>query len=331
MEIGIIGAGSWGSALSLVLSENSHNILIWAYEKEIAEEINFQRTNLNFLPNVTFPLNVMATNNLSELNNFDILIFSVPTQFIRPILTQKIFDFSKKFIINTAKGIEKNSLLRISEIFYNVAKLNLEQFIVLTGPSHAEEVAQRIPTSVVMASTSHNHEQDIQELCSNSYFRIYSSDDIIGCEMGGALKNIIAIAAGVCDGLGLGDNTKAALITRGLAEMSRLGVALGANPLTFSGLSGLGDLVATCNSRHSRNRYVGEEIGKGRSLIDIQANMQMIAEGVPTIESAYFLSKKHDVQMPITEQMYKILFEGVHPSYALQELMSRSSKREWWW
>jgi glycerol-3-phosphate dehydrogenase (NAD(P)+) len=201
----------------------------------------------------------------------------------------------------------------------------------MTGPSHAEEVARKQPTTVVAASENIANAKFIQSIFMTSYFRIYTSDDVIGCEIGGSLKNVIAIAAGVIDGLGLGDNTKAALITRGLAEITRLGVAIGANAITFSGLSGLGDLFVTCNSKLSRNRYVGEQIGLGKSIKSIQKSMNMIAEGIYTTESAFFLAKKHNVEVPIIEQMYHILFKGKKSSKAIEDLMTRQSKREWWW
>ncbi|MFP4370105.1 MAG: NAD(P)H-dependent glycerol-3-phosphate dehydrogenase, partial [Candidatus Kapaibacterium sp.] len=205
------------------------------------------------------------------------------------------------------------------------------KFAVITGPSHAEEVARHLPTTVVTASENHSLAEKIQDLFTQPYFRVYTSEDLTGCETGGSLKNVIAIAAGIIDGLGLGDNTKAALLTRGLAEMSRLGIALGANPLTFSGLSGLGDLFVTCNSKHSRNRRVGEKIGKGKTLEEISKETKTVAEGVFTAESAYYLGLKHNVEMPIAEQVFKILFEGREPTEAIKGLMARSTKREWWW
>jgi glycerol-3-phosphate dehydrogenase (NAD(P)+) len=221
--------------------------------------------------------------------------------------------------------------MRVSEILFNVAGISPENYAVLTGPSHAEEVARKMPTTVVSSSENNDNTRLIQNVFSTNNFRIYSSNDVVGCEIGGSLKNIIAIAAGIIDGLELGDNTKAALITRGLAGMTRLGVALGSNSQTFSGLSGLGDLFVTCNSKHSRNRYVGEQIGKGRKLKEIMDEMKMVAEGIYTTESAYFLAQKHNVELPITEQIYKILFEDVQPMVAIKNLMTRPSKREWWW
>jgi glycerol-3-phosphate dehydrogenase (NAD(P)+) len=330
--IGIIGAGGWGTAISVILSDAGYNVLLWAYEKFVADEINNSMTNSLFLPGVTLPDSIEATSDLQRINETaDTLFFAVPTQYIRNLLNQRIIDLSGKTIVNTAKGIEKGTLKRISEIFADAACVEETNYITLTGPSHAEEVARRAPTTVVAASLEHSNEKLLQKLLSTDSFRVYSSDDVIGCELGGALKNIIAIAAGIIDGLGLGDNAKAALMTRGLAEISRLGVALGANAMTFSGLSGLGDLIVTCSSKHSRNRYTGEQLALGRTIDDITSSMKMVAEGVSTTESAYFLGKKHNVEMPITEQIYKIIFQQQPPLKALTELMSRSSKREWWW
>ena len=331
MKIGIIGAGGWGTALSLVLNENLHEICIWANEKYVVEEINQRHTNSIFLAGINIPEKIYATNNINELNDSEIYVFAVPTQYLRQIDDLKYLIVSGKIIVNVAKGIERITLMRISEILRDILGISSEQYTVLTGPSHAEEVVRSASTTVVTASENHNNEKIIQEVFSTNTFRVYSTDDVVGCELGGALKNVIAIAAGIIDGLKLGDNTKAALITRGLAEISRLGVSLGSNPLTFQGLSGLGDLFVTCNSKHSRNRSVGEQIGQGKKLQQIINETQMVAEGINTTESAYFLGKKHNVEMPITEQMYKILFENYHPLEAIRDLMTRESKRELWW
>jgi glycerol-3-phosphate dehydrogenase (NAD(P)+) len=265
------------------------------------------------------------------LKRCDLYILAVPTQYIRPVFTQYRFPIKEKILVNLSKGIEKNSLMRVSQILNDVSGINGKQYVVLTGPSHAEEVSRKTPTTIVAASDVIENARLIQDIFTNSYFRVYTSDDVIGCEIGGALKNVIAIAAGIIDGLGIGDNTKAALITRGLAGMTRLGVTLGANPITFSGLSGLGDLIVTCNSKHSRNRYVGEQIGKGRLLKEILSDMKMVAEGVETTASTNQLSEKHQVELPITAQVYKILFEDVAPLKAIANLMTRETKHEWWW
>jgi len=331
-KIGILGAGGWGTALSITLNDNHHSIKLWTYEDYIADEINKQHTNSIFLNGVAIPENVIATTKISELKDSDIFVIAIPTQHIRSVLKSKNLPRIKdKIILSVAKGIEKNTLMRVSEVITNTIRLPFEQFVILTGPSHAEEVARKQPTTVVAASESISNAKEIQTIFMTPYFRIYTTDDVIGCEIGGSLKNVIAIAAGIIDGLKLGDNTKAALITRGLAEITRLGVAIGANAITFSGLSGLGDLFVTCNSKLSRNRFVGEEIGMGKSVKEIQKSMEMIAEGIYTTESAYFLAKKHNVEVPIIEQMYHILFKGKKPSKAIEDLMTRQSKREWWW
>ena len=330
-KIGVIGAGGWGTALASLLSENGYEVTIWAYEKDVADEININHTNPIFLKDSKLNKHLKATNELKKLRKKDLLLLAIPTQYIRSIVTSELINFKDKLIVNVAKGIEKDSLLRISELLADCASIHANQYTILTGPSHAEEVSKKTPTVVVAASENAVNSQLIQKLFTNEYFRVYTTSDVIGCEVGGALKNIIAIAAGIVDGLGFGDNTKAALITRGLAEISRLGTALGANPLTFSGLSGLGDLFVTCNSQHSRNRYVGEMIGKGKNIQEVIQSTQMIAEGVSTTQSAYNLGKKHSVELPITEQVYKILFENIHPNDALKDLMTRQTKREWWW
>lgn len=331
MKVSIIGAGGWGTALACILNENLHKVQIWAFEKSVTDEINILHTNNIFLPGIKLPENIKAVNDIAQLDEPDLYFFAIPTQFIRAILVNNILNFKNKIVVNVAKGIEKSTLMRISEIFTDVVVLPAKQYVVVTGPSHAEEVVRKTPTTVVAASKDYANAALVQELLFTENFRLYTSNDVVGCEIGGALKNIIAIAAGIIDGLGLGDNTKAALITRGLAELSRIGIALGANPLTFSGLSGLGDLFVTCNSRHSRNRFVGEQIGKGKMLEEITKDMQMVAEGIHTTQSAYLLAQKNDVEAPIIEQMYKILFEGFNPLEAIKSLMTRQSKQEWWW
>lgn len=331
MKIGILGAGGWGTTLAKVLSDNNHKIILWTHELETCSEINSNHTNHTYLKGVKLKSNISATLNLDDLIDCEIFVNAIPTQFIRNVFSEYEFPIGDKLLVNVSKGIEKNTLFRISEILFDVLKLKPENYTVLTGPSHAEEVARKAPTTVVAASENHENCVLVQSLFSTSYFRIYSSDDVIGCELGGSLKNIIAIAAGIIDGLKLGDNPKAALITRGLANISRLGAVFGANPLTFFGLSGFGDLIVTCNSKHSRNRYVGEQIGKGLKLKEILDEMQMVAEGISTTESTYHLSKKLNVEMPIVNKIYSILFNDEDPLAAIDSLMTRSSKREWWW
>jgi glycerol-3-phosphate dehydrogenase (NAD(P)+) len=232
--------------------------------------------------------------------------------------------------VTVSKGIENNTYKRITEVIAEVGEVDPQKIVALSGPSHAEEVARKIPTAIVSASINLDSAQIVQEAFMNTYFRVYANDDVIGVELGGALKNIIALAAGICDGAGFGDNTKAALITRGLVEINRLGVELGARSNTFAGLSGMGDLVVTCMSKHSRNRYVGEQIGKGRALDEILDEMNMVAEGVKTTLSAYEIAQQKNVEMPITEQIYYVLFENKPPQEAMVDLMTRASKIEDW-
>ncbi|MBS1538657.1 MAG: NAD(P)-dependent glycerol-3-phosphate dehydrogenase [Bacteroidetes bacterium] len=329
LKTGIIGAGGWGTALAMVLAENHHQTTLWTRSSDVANEINQFHTNNIFLPDITIPSAIRATTNPSDLDDCDLLVIAVPTQYIRNILKEYTFALAGKIIVSGAKGIERHTLLRVSEILDDATGIT-NSFAVLTGPSHAEEVARLMPTTVVAASTNSIIASKVQKAFTTSTFRVYSSPDVIGAELGGALKNVIAIAAGIIDGVKMGDNTKAALITRGLSEMTRFGTALGADAHTFSGLSGLGDLYVTCSSRHSRNRRVGEQIGSGISLAEILSGTQTVAEGVSTSESVYELSRKHGVEMPIVEQVYRILFEGKSPRKAINDLMIRRAKPEQW-
>ena len=334
-KIGVIGAGGWGTALANILSENNNHVVLWSFESDVVSEISSSRTNHKYLPEITLNKNLIPTDDFSMLSDSDLFVLAVPTQFIRSVIANNEFASHDRIVVNVAKGIEENTLFRVSEILADMKVINadasMSNYVILTGPSHAEEVARNMPTTVVAASHDLASAQFVQEIFMTEYFRVYSGDDVTGCEIGGSLKNIIAIAAGIIDGLGLGDNTKAALITRGLAEMSRLGVVLGAKTHTFSGLSGLGDLFVTCNSRHSRNRFVGEQIGKGKNIRDITHDMSMIAEGITTTKSAFELARKNKVELPIIEQVYKILFENVPPMKAIKDLMTRVSKQETWW
>lgn len=329
-KIGVIGAGAWGTALSKAIAERFREALLWAYEPETANQINQFHENKNFLEGVPIPENVVATNSARDFDDLDLVVNVVPVQLIRQTMRNFEFDLTGKKVVNCSKGIEQKSLLRVSQIFEDAAGVPSEMFCVLTGPSHAEEVALNSPTTVVAASENIEFAIEVQKMFSTDTFRVYSSEDVIGCELGGSLKNVFAVAAGIVDGLKLGDNAKAALTTRGLAEMSRLGISMGANSLTFSGLSGLGDLFVTCNSRHSRNRYVGEQIGIGKKASEVIAGMKSVAEGVATTESAFFLGKLQNVEMPIVEKLYNIIFKNERPLQAIKDLMRRRSKKEWW-
>jgi glycerol-3-phosphate dehydrogenase (NAD(P)+) len=333
-KITVLGAGSWGIALALVLEYNGHDVTLWEFRPDAAERLNQTRDAKEFLPGIKIPVSIQVKDDLEQAcTDKNILIVAVPSHVVRSVgerLNKLAFE-DLPILVNVAKGIENDTLMRMSELLeQTIHWANKDNIVTLSGPSHAEEVSRQIPTAIVSASVNLNTAELIQQVFMNEYFRVYTNQDIIGVELGGALKNIIAIAAGICDGAGFGDNTKAALQPRGLVEIVRLGTAMGAEPITFAGLSGMGDLIVTCMSRHSRNRYVGEQIGKGRKLDDILKEMVMVAEGVKTTRSAYQLSRKYNVEMPITEQVYQILFEGKDARDALKELMMRGPKEEKW-
>lgn len=325
MKIGIVGAGAWGTAMSLVASDNDHRIVLWARESDVVSEINALHTNKRFLKGAQLPTSVTATSNLDDLRQCEMLIIATPTQYVRSVIQQ--LDVQGKIVVNLAKGIEIGTHYRVSEIVKEVAN-GMGCYVVLSGPSHAEEVMQRMPTTVVCACTDEDSARIVQEALTTPAFRVYTSKDVIGVEIGGALKNIIAIAAGIIDGIGLGDNTKAALISRGLAEIARLAEALGADVHTLYGLTGLGDLFVTCSSRHSRNRAVGERIGRGETLQQITASMTAVAEGVTTTRAALELAASVGVELPITQKVAEILFEGQAPREAIADLMNRQPRAE---
>ena len=333
MKIAIIGAGSWGTALALVLNSNKHEVKCWTIEQTTIDDIRNKGENTRFLPGVKVPEEIFVTSDLyTAAHDAEVIVNSVPSQVTRNVvpLVCKTLKCKDQIWITVAKGIENKTYLRISEVINQAANIPLEKIVALSGPSHAEEVGRNIPTAVVSSSVNLESAKAVQDLFMTPYFRVYASPDIIGVELGGALKNIVALAAGICDGAGFGDNTKAALMTRGLVEISRLGIDLGAQSDTFAGLSGMGDLIVTCMSRHSRNRYVGEQIGKGRKLDDILNEMVQVAEGVKTTLSAYEISQKRGIEMPITEQIYFTLFENKAPMEAMYDLMTRASKVEDW-
>ena len=330
MKISILGSGSWGTTLALVLNENGHRVVCWVYEKEVIEGIHLHRENRKFLPGIKIPPSIRFNGDISQcLSDTEIIILAIPTQLIRTVLDSVKNNFPENCIwISVAKGIENKTLLTVSQILHKTYAVDYSNISILSGPSHAEEVSRKIPTAVVAACTDIHTAELVQEIFMNTYFRVYANRDVKGVELGGALKNIIAIATGICSGAGFGDNTIAALMTRGLVEISRLGVKLGAKAETFTGLSGMGDLIVTCMSRHSRNRHVGEQIGKGRRLDEVMKEMVMVAEGVPTTQSAFQLALREKVEMPITKQVYKVLFEGKKPDRAVKDLMTRASKVE---
>ncbi len=330
-KVTVLGAGSWGTALAVVLAENGHDTLLWTHRADQAKEINEQHTNNKYLNNTTLPENLKATSDLSVAANYgDTIVVAVPTKAIREVcgnLNNVLH--TEKLFVHVSKGIEPDSLLRISELILQTVKPDLlTNIVVLSGPSHAEEVVLQHPTTVTAACSNLQAAEKVQDLFMNHYFRVYTNDDVISVEIGGALKNVIALAAGITDGLQYGDNAKAALITRGLAEISRLGERMGGNPVTFSGLTGMGDLIVTCTSVHSRNWRAGNMLGKGMKLQEVLDQMGMVVEGVRTTKAAYQLAKKYDVPMPITEQLYDVLFADKTPKEAVDILMGRLKKRE---
>jgi glycerol-3-phosphate dehydrogenase (NAD(P)+) len=330
-RVGVLGAGGWGIALGLLLHQNGHRVALWEYRKDLAQRFRLIRQNPDFLPGVTVPAEIDISSDLRQVaSEKEVLLVTLPSHVVRETMKQLAgVPLGDALIVSGTKGIENSTLLRISEILKStVPGLSEDRIVALSGPSHAEEVARGIPTAVVAASKNTGAMRRVQEVFMNPAFRVYTADDVTGVELGGAFKNVIAIAAGIIDGVGFGDNTKAALITRGIVEITRLGSAMGANPQTFSGLSGLGDLVVTCWSRYSRNRYVGEQIGKGKKLDSILEEMKMVAEGVRTTQSVRDLSVKHRVDMPISLEVYRMLFEGKEPKKAVYDLMTRDRKAE---
>jgi glycerol-3-phosphate dehydrogenase (NAD(P)+) len=328
-KISVIGMGSWGTTLAILLAEKGYPVIGWEWIKERAEMMQDYRENTIFLKGCPFPANIEITNDLSyAATQSEIIVLAVPSHVVRHIVEQVRNELRKKNIINVAKGIENETMLRMSEVIHDEAGIPLERIATLSGPTHSEEVSKILPATIVAASVSEVYAKSIQNIFMADHFRVYTSTDIIGVELGGSLKNVIAIGAGISDGMGMGDNTKAALITRGLREITRLGVACGANPHTFSGISGIGDLIVTCDSLHSRNRYVGNQLAKGYSLKEILSSMEMVAEGVNTTKSAFQLSHKMDVDMPITDKIHEVLFEGLSPREGVITLMTRSPKSE---
>jgi len=330
-EIAVIGAGGWGTALSRLLSRKGYKVSLWEKFPDYAKELSEKRENTKFLPGVRIPEEISITSDLEfAVDDSKIIVLAVPSQYLRETVGKFAkMKLSNVVLVNAAKGIETETLRRLSEVISaEMSGCSGISIGVISGPSHAEEVGRDVPTTVVTASKNTDTAALVQSVFFGPRFRVYTSQDIIGVELGGALKNIIAIAAGIIDGLKLGDNAKAALITRGLAEITRLGVRMGADRFTFSGLAGLGDLAVTCMSKYSRNRRVGERIGQGEKLGEILPGMEMVAEGIRTTEAACRLSRNYSVEMPITEEIYKVLFENKKPTKALEDLLMREAKPE---
>jgi len=325
--IAVIGAGSWGTTLACLLVEKGYDVSLWAFEKDLADEINHTGKNNLYLPDIPLPAGLKVTSDIGDAaQNSRYIVNVVPTQFTRSVFTEAVKYISKDaLIISASKGIEQKTLLTVSSILKEISN---RAVAVLSGPSFAKEVIKKFPTAVTLAAENSSDGLLLQEIFNTSYFRVYTHSDILGVELGGALKNVIAIASGISDGLGLGHNARAALITRGLVEIMRLGDAMGADQRTFSGLSGLGDLVLTCTGPLSRNYSVGVSLGKGLKMSDILSATKSIAEGVSTAVSAFELSRRHNVEMPIVEQVYKVLYRDKDPETAVRMLMNRSLKSE---
>lgn len=330
-KIGIIGAGAWGTALALLLADNGHDVALWMFEKDLAGETGRDRENRVYLPGFTLPPNITVTSSLEEaVRDRPYILSVVPSHTVRQVSKQFApYLADSAVIVSASKGIEIETLLPLSDVFRETLPSKFDKRVCfLSGPSFAKEVARKMPTAVALASYKPVVGTLVQKLMSTPYFRVYTNADVIGVELGGSVKNVIAIAAGVLEGLGFGYNTMAALLTRGLAEMSRLGTALGADPRTFSGLAGMGDLVLTCTGGLSRNRTLGVRLGKGEKLDDILNGAKTVAEGVKTAKAARELARKTGIEMPIVEETYKILYEGKDPRQATKDLMGRALKGE---
>lgn len=327
MKISVIGSGGWGTALAILLESNGHDVTIWSRKKSTCDELEEKRENSAYLPGVKIPNGIKFSNDLLDTaSSAEAIVVAVPSHTIREY-AKKIADCVKeKLIINCTKGLEEKSLKTISSCIKE--EIPSSRICVLSGPSHAEEVARFIPTAVVAAADDISDAQAVQNIFMNDSFRVYTSTDVLGVEVGAAFKNVIALCAGMVDGIGYGDNTKAALLTRGLAEITRLGVALGAKTETFNGLTGIGDLIVTCTSMHSRNRRAGILLGQGKSLEETVEEIHMVTEGITCAAAAYELSGKTGVEMPIVREAYRVLYEGKNAKQAVTELMQRDKKEE---
>jgi glycerol-3-phosphate dehydrogenase (NAD(P)+) len=326
-RVAVLGAGSWGTTLAVHLAQAGHDPSLWGNEPRDLADLERDRENRKFLPGIALPDRVKVRAELeAALDRSDFILFAVPSQAVRTVAERVASAGGRGIVVCASKGLELGTLVTMSQVLESA--LGVADPVILTGPSHAEEVSRGIPTSVVAAARDEERARAVQVLCSSPRFRVYTNTDVVGCEIGAALKNVIAIAAGVCDGVGFGDNTKGALLTRGLAEIARLGTAMGGKRETFFGLAGMGDLIATAMSRHSRNRQLGERLGRGETLDHVLATMVMVAEGVHTARAARELGVRHEVELPITGQVCALLFEGQSPREAMQALMTRDLKRE---
>lgn len=328
-QVAVIGAGSWGTALSLTLAQNCPSVTMWARREELAVQISNTKENTDYLPGVILPEQVSVTSDMEQaVREKDVVLLVVPSHTVRAT-ARLIAPYLKQnaIIVSCAKGLEEETFLRMSEVLVEELPQHTHT-AVLSGPNHAEEVGRRIPSATVVSAGKRQAAETVQDLLMTPFFRAYTNPDMAGVELGGALKNVIALSAGIAEGLGFGDNTKAALMTRGLTEIARLGMRMGADILTFAGLSGIGDLVVTCTSRHSRNRYLGVEIGRGKTANEVLSSMRMVVEGVRTTGAAWQLSQRYAVEMPITCQTHRILFENKDPRTAVEDLMRRGRTHE---
>ena len=327
-RIGILGAGSWGTALAILLHDNGHDVTVWSIHEKEVEMLNTTRRHESKLPGIEIPEGILFTTDMKEtMSDKDVCVLAVPSPFIRSTCQKmKAYVRAGQIIVNVAKGIEESTLYTLTDIIEE--EMPYADACVLSGPSHAEEVSRRLPTTCVVSARTRKTAEDLQSVFVSPVFRVYISPDMLGIELGGALKNVIALAAGTADGLGYGDNTKAALITRGIAEIARLGIKMGGKPETFYGLTGIGDLIVTCASVHSRNRKAGYLMGKGYTMQEAMDEVQMVVEGVYSAKAALALAQKYQVEMPIVEQVNKVLFENKNAEEAVKELMLRDKKME---
>lgn len=330
MKIAIIGAGSWGTAMAAMLGEKHSNVWLWIRSKILSETIHQTRINEGYLPGITIPSNVTCSSDLEKVTSgAAVIIIATPSHAMRETAERLSAIVSPEtIIVSAAKGFESNSLLRMSQVIKECIPAIDEKIAVISGPNHAEEIGLKYPSATVVASKSRIVAEFIQDIFMMPYFRVYTNPDIIGVELGGALKNIIALGAGIVEGLGFGDNTKAALMTRGITEITRLGVAMGAQPFTFSGLSGIGDLIVTCTSKHSRNRRAGILLAQGKTVQEIQSKTKMVVEGINATWATFQLATKHEIEMPIVEQMFSVLYKDKPPKDALIDLMLRGRTDE---
>jgi glycerol-3-phosphate dehydrogenase (NAD(P)+) len=331
VKIGVVGAGSWGTALANLLAEKGYPIDLWVFESEVCRQISETRQNMTFLPEIELCGNLLPTNDLKKaISDKDLVLVVVPSHVVRETaLRMKDFIGPEVILVSASKGIENKTHLTISGVLKDcLPNFSLDRFAVLSGPSFAKEVGRHMPTAVTAAAVNKNTADLVQQIFSSPDFRVYTHTDIVGVELGGSVKNVIAIAAGIIDGLNMGLNTRAALITRGMTEIRRLGLRLGANPRTFTGLAGFGDLLLTCTGDLSRNHTIGKRIGQGKKLSDLLKNMQMVAEGVKTAESVFNLSRRLKVEMPICHAIYRVLYKGLPPRQAVYQLMTRDLKHE---